>query len=65
MSLAEGRTWHGGTCAPGSWREWLPVAPGVLGRGERLFDGVDDLHGLAHVETVVDPGVTHWRYARG
>lgn len=44
---------------------WLHVAPVVLGRGERLFDGVDDLHGLAHVETVVGPGVTHWRYARG
>ena len=43
---------------------WLHVAPVVLGRGERLFDGVDDLHGLTHVETVVAPGVTHWRYAR-
>ncbi len=44
---------------------WLHVAPVVLGRGERLFDGVDDLHGLVHVETVAAPGVTHWRYARG
>lgn len=43
---------------------WLHVAPLVLGRGERLFDGVDDLHGLTHVETVVAPGVTHWHYAR-
>lgn len=44
---------------------WLHMAPVVLGRGERLFDGVDDLHGLTHVETVVAPGVTHWRYTRG
>jgi dihydrofolate reductase len=44
---------------------WIHLAPILLGRGERLFDGgLDDLHGLAQVRTVVAPGVTHLKFAR-
>jgi dihydrofolate reductase len=40
-------------------------APTLLGRGERLFDGVgDDLHGLELVRTVATPRVTHLKFAR-
>ncbi len=43
----------------------LHLAPTLLGEGERLFEGVGtDLHGLALVETVAAPNVTHLRYAR-
>jgi dihydrofolate reductase len=42
----------------------LHVAPMLLGAGERLFDGVSDLHGLALVETVAAPNVVHLKFAR-
>ena len=42
----------------------LHVVPTLLGAGERLFDNVDDLHGLALVETVATPNVVHLRFAR-
>ena len=42
----------------------ISQAPVLLGDGERLFDGVDDLHGLALVETVAEPNVTHLRFGR-
>jgi dihydrofolate reductase len=42
----------------------LHVVPTLLGGGERLFDGVGDLHGLALVETVAAPNVTHLKFAR-
>jgi dihydrofolate reductase len=38
--------------------------PILLGGGERLFEGVTDLHGLELVETVAAPDVTHFRFAR-
>ena len=38
----------------------INLAPMLLGRGERLFDGVgDDLHGLSLVDVVPAPGVAH------
>jgi dihydrofolate reductase len=44
----------------------ISLAPKLLGSGERLFDGVgSDLHGLELVKTIVAPGVTHLRFARG
>jgi dihydrofolate reductase len=42
----------------------LHVAPILLGKGERLFDGVADLHGLRLVRTVAAPDVTHLKFAR-
>jgi dihydrofolate reductase len=42
----------------------ISLAPVLLGGGERLFDGVDDLHGLRLVRTVAAPGVTHLKFAR-
>ncbi len=42
----------------------LHLVPTLLGAGERLFDGVDDLHGLVLVETVAATNVTHLRFAR-
>lgn len=39
--------------------------PGLLGSGERLFDGAgDDLHGLELVRTVATPEVVHLKFAR-
>lgn len=38
--------------------------PTLLGGGERLFEGVDDLHGLELVETVTAPNVTHFTFLR-
>ena len=44
----------------------LHQVPILLGRGERLFEGVgDDLHGLELVRTVAGPGVTHLKFVRG
>jgi len=43
----------------------LNVAPILLGAGERLLDGVRDLHGLRLVRTVAAPGVAHLKFARG
>jgi len=42
----------------------LHVAPILLGAGERLFDGVRDLHGLELVRTIAAPGVAHLKFAR-
>jgi dihydrofolate reductase len=42
----------------------LHVVPTLLGGGERLFDTVDDLHGLVLVETVAAPNVVHLKFAR-
>lgn len=43
----------------------LHQVPTLLGGGERLFDSVDDLHGLVLVETVAAPNVVHLKFARG
>jgi dihydrofolate reductase len=42
----------------------LHVVPTLLGGGERLFDDVGDLHGLALVKTVAAPNVTHLKFAK-
>ena len=42
----------------------LSVAPILLGDGERLLDGVDDLRGLALDGTVPAPGVAHLFFKR-
>ena len=42
----------------------ISLVPILLGGGERLFDGIDDLHGLTLIETVAEPNVTHLRFAR-
>ena len=42
----------------------INLAPVLLGRGERLFDRVDDLHGMELVRTVATPKVTHLKFAR-
>jgi dihydrofolate reductase len=42
----------------------LHQVPMLLGGGERLFDTVDDLHGLVLVETIATPNVLHLRFAR-
>jgi dihydrofolate reductase len=39
-------------------------APILLGSGERLFEGVSDLHGLELVETVAEPNVTHFKFLK-
>jgi dihydrofolate reductase len=38
--------------------------PILLGGGERLFEGVDDLHGLELIETVAAPNVTHFKFVK-
>ena len=38
--------------------------PILLGDGERLFEGVSDLHGLELVETVATPNVTHFKFIK-
>ena len=42
----------------------ISLVPTLLGRGERLFDGIADLHGLDLVRTVAAPKVTHLKFAR-
>ena len=42
----------------------LHMSQMLLGAGERLFDGVTDLHGLVLVETVAAPNVVHLKFAR-
>jgi dihydrofolate reductase len=42
----------------------IHVAPTLLGRGERLFEALDDLHGLELVRTVGTPRVVHLKFAR-
>lgn len=38
--------------------------PVLLGAGERLFEGVNDLHGLELVETIATPNVTHFKFVK-
>ena len=38
--------------------------PKLLGGGERLFEGVKDLHGLELVETIAAPNVTHFKFLK-
>jgi dihydrofolate reductase len=42
----------------------LHLVPILLGGGERLFDSVDNLHGLVLAETVPTPNVIHIKLAR-
>jgi len=42
----------------------ISLVPTLLGSGERLFDGVGDLHGLELVRTVAAPNVTHLKFAK-
>ncbi|HZN98164.1 MAG TPA: dihydrofolate reductase family protein [Gemmatimonadales bacterium] len=42
----------------------LHLVPTLLGSGERLLDGVNDLWGLRPVQTVAAPDVTHLKFAR-
>ena len=42
----------------------ISLAPVLLGRGERLFERVDDLHGMQLVRTVATPAVTHLKFAK-
>jgi dihydrofolate reductase len=42
----------------------LSMAPILLGGGERLLDGVKDLHGLELVRTVAEPRVVHLKFVR-
>ncbi|HKP28876.1 MAG TPA: dihydrofolate reductase family protein [Gemmatimonadales bacterium] len=42
----------------------INLAPVVLGAGERLLDGVSDLHGLSLVRTIATPDVVHLKFAR-
>jgi dihydrofolate reductase len=42
----------------------INLVPVLLGRGERLFDTVDDLHGLTLVRTVAAANVTHLKFAK-
>ena len=42
----------------------INLAPVLLGRGERLFERVDDLHGMELVRTVSTPNVVHLKFAR-
>jgi hypothetical protein len=42
----------------------LHVAPILLGAGERLFDGVRDLHGLGLVRAIDAPGVARLEFVR-
>jgi dihydrofolate reductase len=65
VSLAGGASVAGQYLAAGLVDEMeINLVPIVLGRGERLFDGVDDLHGLALVRTVATPEVIHLKFAR-
>lgn len=42
----------------------IHLAPTLLGGGERLFQGIDDMHGLELVRTVAAPNVTHLKLAK-
>jgi dihydrofolate reductase len=42
----------------------ISLVPTLLGSGERLFDGVGDLHGLELVRTVAAPQVVHLKFAK-
>jgi dihydrofolate reductase len=42
----------------------IHLVPTLLSGGERLFDGVENLHGLVLVDTVVAPNVVHLKFAK-
>ena len=42
----------------------INLTPTLLGSGERLFEGLDDLHGLELVRTVAAPNVVHLKFAK-
>jgi dihydrofolate reductase len=42
----------------------IHLVPILLGDGERLLDGVSDLHGLTLVRTIATPAVVHLTFAR-
>jgi dihydrofolate reductase len=42
----------------------LHQVPVLLGSGERLFDGVTDLHGLTLAQVVPAPGVVHLKFVK-
>ena len=42
----------------------ISLVPTLLGAGERLFRGVDDLGELELVRTVAAPKVTHLKFVR-
>ncbi len=42
----------------------ISLVPVLLGSGERLFEGVSDLHGLRLVQTVAAENVTHLKFSR-
>jgi dihydrofolate reductase len=42
----------------------IDLAPTLLGAGERLFEGITDLGGLALVRTIAARTVTHLKFAR-
>ena len=42
----------------------IDLAPKLLGAGERLFEGITDLGGLALVRTIAARNVTHLKFAR-
>lgn len=42
----------------------LSLVPILLGSGERLFDGVDDLRGLELVRTMATPKAIHMKFAK-
>lgn len=42
----------------------LHLVPTLLGGGERMFDNVDDLHGLVPVGAAAAPNVVHLKFAR-
>ena len=42
----------------------INLAPVILGRGERLFEGVGDLGGLEHVRTIAAPKAVHYKFVR-
>ena len=42
----------------------IHLVPILLGGGERLFEGVNDLRGLKLVRTVATPEVTHLKFAK-
>ena len=42
----------------------IHLVPTLLGKGERPFEGIDDLHGLRLVRTVAAADVTHLKFIR-
>jgi hypothetical protein len=42
----------------------IHLVPVLLGAGERLFDGITDLHDLKLTGTVAAPNVTHLKFIK-